>query len=479
MATVTVPELEAQLKELKEEAREIDADFAGEMLPEHAKERWNQLNEEIERVEAHIKELVAREDRLKSLFDEKRTEGETPVARTGRRVTSSRVPDDPSDLSEYRKLSTNFEDLQQAYRDGAMKLVEKLRPDHPDADREKTQHEVARMLDTIDRTPGEDGQPRALARRIIATTSPVYERAFGKYLVGAHRTSEEERAMSLTTTAGGFAVPVTLDPTVILTSNGVVNPLRAISRREQITGNIWYGVSSTGVSMAYSAEATETSDNAATLAQPTLNVEKAQAFIPYSIEIGEDWGSLQSEMARLLQDGKDSLESTKFLSGAGHGSQEPQGLLVGGTAIVATAATTTFAVADLYSLEEALAPRWRPRASILANKKYLNKVRQFDTAGGASLWVQLGDGTPSRLLDYATYEYSAMTTAATSNASIVTIGDFSMYLIVDKIGLNVEVIPHLFATANNRPSGQRGLYAYFRNSAIVLDQVAFKTLKLL
>jgi predicted phage gp36 major capsid-like protein len=44
--------------------------------------------------------------------------------------------------------------------------------------------------------------------------------------------------------------------------------------------------------------------------------------------------------------------------------------------------------------------------------------------------------------------------------------------------MTVEVIPHLFDTTNNMPTGQRGLYAYWRNGAGVIAANAFRTLKL-
>jgi predicted phage gp36 major capsid-like protein len=49
-------------------------------------------------------------------------------------------------------------------------------------------------------------------------------------------------------------------------------------------------------------------------------------------------------------------------------------------------------VSDVYKTEEALGPRFRPRAQWVANRFIYNKVRQFDTAGGAALWMQLGRG---------------------------------------------------------------------------------------
>ncbi len=297
----------------------------------------------------------------------------------------------------------------------------------------------------------------------------------------ANQVMLEQRALGIGTQGGAYPVPAALDPTVNLTSDGSRNPLRQFARVETITSYVWNSVNSVGVTAAYSAEFTEASDNSPTLTQPTCQPEKAQAFVPFSIEAGEDWGSFQTEMAVLFRDAKDQLEATKFLSGAGHASSEPQGLLVGATAVVTSAATATFAVGDLYSVVNALAERWQPNASIVASRAALNKVRQFDTSGGASLWTTLGNGTPERLVGYPTYVYSAMSTQlTTTGASILTVGDFKRFLIVDRVGMQVELVPLLMATANNRPYGARGLYAYWRNSSAVLTpNAAFKTLKLL
>lgn len=483
MASVT--ELEARQEEIRTSIKEIDAEHAGEAFPDDVKERWNELNGELEANAATIAELRARKERLEELADapeNAETEERFRATSRGKRVVSH-VPDDPTQLEEYRNRTSNMHDLERAYRDGAMQIVEGMVPSHPDAKREDVQAHVARLLDTVDTRRGDDGT-RALARRIIMTSSDAYKREFARYLATGQAGPEMQRAASLTVGSGGYAVPVVLDPTVILVSAGQVNPIRQLARVETITGNTWEGVSSTGITAAYAAEATEASDNAPALVQPTANVEKAQAFVPFSIEIGEDWGSFQAEMARLIQDAKDRLESSKFLTGAGHSSNVPEGLQTGATAVVTTAATATFAVADLYTLENALKDRWKPRAAIIANRAQFNKVRQFDTAGGASLWVQLQDGQPERLIGYPKYEWSDMSSAATSGAWIMTIGDFSQFLIVDRVGLNVEVIPHLFGTANNFPTGQRGLYAYWRNTSKVLTpglsaNSAFQTLKLL
>jgi HK97 family phage major capsid protein len=181
------------------------------------------------------------------------------------------------------------------------------------------------------------------------------------------------------------------------------------------------------------------------------------------------------------------LESSKFLKGLGHGSHEPQGLIAAGgaTAVTSTATTAVFAVADLFSLEIALSPRYRPNASIIGNRATFQKVRQF-ASNGVNIWVQLpGNSVQPELIGYPVYEYSSMdATPTTSNSTILVIGDFSYFAVVDRAGMNVEFIPHLFGGSNRYPTGQRGLYAWWRNSSQVLSptlgsQSAFQSLKVL
>jgi HK97 family phage major capsid protein len=121
-----------------------------------------------------------------------------------------------------------------------------------------------------------------------------------------------------------------------------------------------------------------------------------------------------------------------------------------------------------------------------------DRIRQLDTAGGSNLWVQnpaaaLGGGadgfTDGRmgadLLGKAVYEATAQSGTFTTGQLIAVVGDFNYYKIVDRIGMNIELIPHLFGPAQgNLPTGQRGYFAYWRVGAKVLDANAFRTLKL-
>jgi HK97 family phage major capsid protein len=476
-----IEEIRAHLAQVKERQKELDAQYAGEVFPREAQEEFEALRaeqDEAEKAIAHLEErqsvIEALADNPENVEDEKRY----VLAPRGKRV-SSRVPDDPTKIEEYRNHAGSMDELDQAYRDGARKILEsRYRPSDSRVSREEAQNDVDGLI----------GLDREVAIRMIATSSDKYKAEFRDYLQHGVVGPEMVRASSLTTTAGGFAVPVELDTTLLITNAGRVNPVRRLADVRQTAGNVVEFINTAGITAGYGAEVTEASDNAPVLAQPTANVEKAFAFVPFSIEIGSDWANFQSDMARAFTDAKDDLEATKFLKGLGHGSNEPQGLIAvgGATAIVSTGTTAVVGAQDLYNLRQALSERYQPNAAIVGNRATFDKIRQLDTAGGANLWVQLSYDNPPTLLGYPAYMWSKYDNSpTTSGSTVLTIGDFSYFKIIDRAGMSVELIPHMFATANNRPSGQRGLYMWWRNTSQVVSPVtpssysAFQSLKVL
>jgi HK97 family phage major capsid protein len=474
---MTIEELRARQTEIKARLDEMNKEFAGRAYPDDIKTEWNTLNEERDENETTIGELEARASRLAEL------EGVEPSREDGAAFHTPRsgVPKgaDIFDLSTVRSSVSSPEQAAVEMRDRAKRMLEDAQFPHPDAEQARTKAHVERLLQVAENEKGE------LARHLLQTGSPIYNRAFGKALRGQPLTSEESRALSVgTDNKGGFAVPFQLDPTVIPTSNGTVNPYRAIARVESIVGtDEWKGVSSDGVTVSRAAESAEAADNSPTLAQPSVKATRVHAFVPFSIEVGQDWGGMQAEVARMLQDAKDDEEAAAFTVGDGV-DPNPEGVITGATETVDTAAASTFAAADIYTVEEALGPRFRPRAQWVAARGTYNKVRQFDVEGGSKLWLRLPQGlqnapqgnTGAELLGYPANEASAMATGLADNAKILTLGDFRYFLIVDRIGMSIELIPHLFG-ANRRPTGQRGIYAIWRNGSKVLSPKAFKTLK--
>jgi HK97 family phage major capsid protein len=288
------------------------------------------------------------------------------------------------------------------------------------------------------------------------------------------------RALGVGTT--GVPLPFTLDPSIILSGTGVANPIRSIARVETISTNTWRGVSSDGVVAAFAAEATEASDNSPTLVQPVLTTAKAQCFVPYSIEVGQDWATLEHELTRLFTDAKNVLEATQFLTGTG--SNAPGGILnIGGTGgltttqRVQTTTTAVYALGDPWLLKAAVPPRVLGNTTFVANPGIWDLTYRF-VGGNSTEPLQFDAGARGgAFLGRPKTELSTMVATTTTASRIMIAGDWSNYLIADRIGGTVEIVPLLMGAANRFPTGQRGAYYYFRVAAGCLAPNAFRYLE--
>lgn len=469
-----ITELRARQIEIQERVEAIHTEHGADTLPAEVQAEWDGLVAERADVTTRVTAYEERAAVVREVAkDERKREVVGGATRTSY-ATRKRTPDNVYAIDEYRNLNGSADELRAAYVDGAKRIIDTTSFAHPDADRSKTQEHIERLLDTVEDEHGD------FAKRIIGTASPAYHRAFAKVLANKYLTSDESRAMSLGADAdGGFGVPVQLDPTIIPTSNGAVNPLREIARVETIVGKEWQGITSAGVTAAYAAEAAAASDNSPTLVQPTVRTVRAQAFVPFSIELGLGNSNLAGQLSVAFADAKDELEAVKFLLGSG--TNEPNGLIstMSGTSFVDTAVSGSFATADLYTLEEAVPPRFRGQSQFLGNRSIYNRIRRIGSgSGGGDLWVRLGAGLPSELIGYQAREASAMDSTVAIDKRILVLGDYRKFLIVDRIGMSVELIPHLFGAAQgNLPTGQRGLYAHWHNNSKVLVPNAFRVLQ--
>lgn len=298
----------------------------------------------------------------------------------------------------------------------------------------------------------------------------------------------EERAMSIGTgSAGGFAIPFVLDPSIMLTSMGALNPVRQVARQVTISGaREWRGVASDGVTVAYSAEATVATDGSPTLVQPAIITYQYRVFVPFSLELGADWPDLGAEFLRLASDARDVNDATQFLTGAGTSS--PDGILnIGGTGgltttqRVQTAVSATYAVGDPWLLKAQLPARFIPTSTYAASPGILDKTYRFVAQGSTTEPRQFDDGARAGdFLGRPVVEWSTMVNTTTTGSKVIIAGDFTGYTIVDRLGINAELIPHLFAASQGLlPSGQRGLYCWGRTGAGVTMPNAFRYLEVL
>lgn len=486
-APTAIENLEARNTDIVQRLEEIQSEFEARAFTAEAKDEWNALNTEIEDNNTLVGELRARDERFQAVKAD-------PAHQEQGAKFNSAAPGavrggDIYDLTTMRAGS--LVEMTSQLRDRAMRSLEVAK--FPEAiKREDAQTHIEGLIERLDSPDREDGVPGEVSRRMLTTGSPIYRRAFTKYLGGKGLTADEQRALSVGTGAnGGFGVVYMLDPTIIPTSNLSVNPFRDFGNVETIAGtNEWRGVTSGGVTATRRAEAAATTDASPSFGQPAIVVSKVDCFIPISIELTQDWATIERDLTVLIQDAKDDEEATSFATGTYSAGATPGGLITMATSTTTAGGTASFAVADVYKLWESLPPRFRARAAWLGNLFTYDKVRQFDAAGGASLWVQnLTIGTDTQagptmhgslgatLLSKPSYESTAMASALTTGSKILAVGDGRYFKIIDRLGMDVELIPHLFGPSQgNLPTGQRGIYAYWRNGSKLLDPNAWRVL---
>ncbi len=338
----------------------------------------------------------------------------------------------------------------------------------------------AESAETVERLVGSgpDVERSWVSRWVTDTGSEHYRSAFAKLLMhgeqragleftGAERAAfervsclkAEQRAMSLTDSSGGFLVPFELDPAINITNAGSINPLLQIARVQPVITDVWHGVSSSGVISEWLAEAAEASDASAALAEPSIPNYKASTSVPFSVELQGDAVSLLEQVTRLMSDGMTQLLNVAFTTGSGTGN--PTGIvtaLAGGSSVVNAGTSGTLTADDVYVLQGSLGARFQANARWVANLNVLKALRQAETANGALKFPSL-QADPQTLLGRPAHELSNMDSAIAAGKNLIVYGDFNNYVITQRVGSSVELIPHLFG-ANRRPTGQRGVWLW-------------------
>lgn len=472
----TVEELTTLKETLKRELTDLDTEYGVTPMPAEVGAQFaskKELHAEV------VRRLEERANRLKVLAsvagDENHQEREAPAVIVRKTEVDIYNPDQFSGIG-FRSI----EDRNQTIRSNALRALETSHlPKSAKIDN------LAYFLDNRD-DADEAGSPE-IARRVLITGSPTYKRAFAKYLRHGNTqafTPEENRAAALavtgTTTTGGYAVPYIFDPTMIhIGAFTAINPFRQACRVETISaGNNWRTVTVGAVTSAYAAEAAANIEGGPTFGQPTFTVQRAQAFATVSIETLQDRPDITDELTSVFAESKATLEENQFAVGTG-ATVYPFGMF---TTLAYTnkdtATNDVTALLDFQAVEADLPLRHRANAAWFMNRSTLRQLMALDTTyryfSGAGLQFP-GQGNPAvaggntglALLGYPIWEVpSAVSTLTSDGAIIAVFADPRSYIIVDRIGMSVEVIPNMLNGATpSFPTGERGIYCYWRNTA--------------
>lgn len=464
----------ARVGEIERELETLHTQFDGK-LPDEPQARWDgyvadkkDLLEAIDAYDVRQRELSSR-----SVTTDPAASGfAAPV-----NVIKSRDLGSIYDVQRIRRESRNETAFGQAMRDNAMRSIEGAAFSNPRMLKQTGQGDVASLLDGRDQC-----EPIEVAKRILYTGNPAYRRAYRKYLTDQSFTAEEQAAFEETraslVTASNTAVPYDLDTTMAINTAGAVNPYREAFRVVKTTSNDWRPMVSSGMVAVYVAESTAGSEAAPAFTAPARLLVKAHTVAKFSTEIQSDYSGLEAELSREIGDAKDVLESVQFTTGAGT-TVYPQGIFTAFTANFLDTATTLVVVpSDLYKLEANLGPRYRANAVWLGSPYFYSLVRGIDTAGGAGLWVDNltqggavgnteNNGRLGNLLGHPAYEVGGLpdgTMATTEKVAILA--NRERFVIIDRIGMNIEVIPNFVDTTTGYPTGERMVYAWWRNTSV-------------
>ena len=457
-----------RLAEIDSELRSLDS-AAGELrLDEAQQAAWEALDTEAATIRSNIAKAEEDEIRAQRIAESRARWGSVQVAA---------VKPDHFDLAGLRGLTGDA-------------LVDRARSAFdPAFSRRGGSEGAAELLRKIDALADfEDGQGEALARYALVHGSDQYRSAFRSWFQASARgnapvlTAAEADAvrasMSLTSANGGYALPTLLDPTLIHTGTATKNPLRRISRVEQGTQDKWNGVTVGAVTTAWKGEGSAFTDGSPTTGAVQIDAAMLTAYVTGSYEIFAD-SNLLGQLPGLIGEAIDYAEGTAFISGSG--SDAPKGII---TAISATVASTVTATtrgtfnatssADTLALLNALPVRYEDSSTWLMNKATYRSINQQVTGtAGVALIDQTDRNT---LLDLPVVRASDMPSATTSGNILAVLGDFSQFIIYDRLGVNVEFIQNV-VDGDGLPVGKRGLVAYKRVGSNVSDINAFRFLK--
>jgi HK97 family phage major capsid protein len=447
---------------------------------------------ELESVEEPTEEQAARMEAVIPEWDEKKAEHDKLVARSekveavrsaalheGNRESGAPnviVRTDPFEGAEL--VRANF-DAEGRARMGSQDVIDRARTAFEGARLKSDQ--LDKFMERVESVPG-------VAEHALVHGSPTYRSAFASFMnsqgspVYTPEEAEAVRAsMSLTGANGGYMLPTLLDPTLIHTGAATKNPIRRLARVVEGTQNVWHGVSVGGVTTYWKSEGSAFTDGTPTFSNPSVTAAMLTAYVTGSYEIFED-SSSQAQLPGLIGEAFDFAEGTAFISGSG--SNAPKGIVtaISGTAgdtVTATTrgAFTTASAVDVFALLNSLPSRYEDSATWVANKQTFNTIKQMSTASnGSYFWTDFNAAIGSPLLGSPIAQSSDMPTTTVSGTVLIVLGDFSQYVVYDRIGTTVEFIANV-VDGSGLPTGQRGLVAHKRVGGDVTDLNAFRFLK--
>jgi HK97 family phage major capsid protein len=369
-----------------------------------------------------------------------------------------------------------------------------------------------RLADLV-RTRTGDCDGKAVARHVVITSSAADIRAFAKCLTDvtpafdpeetavlnayrqiAYRPTVEERS------AGeggsfGLAVPIMVDPAITISATLDDAPILGFARTVFTTTDNWKGVTSAGGSgFTLPGEGVVVADGTPVFTQPAITIFAAKDFVPFSIEVSQDYPGFATEIARLFAADYADRISQDTAIGAG-GTSAPMGVFTrmaattagSGAAHVTVTTAGSICAADVRAVWQAVPERaksdpsccWLMSNSVWSQITALGAPSVTNGLEPGALQYPIGNAGPRLYGEPVIFSSYAPAFNGTSGAAnYLVVGAFQRYAIAQRVGgMTVELVPSIpNFPASNLPTGNRGFLAVARFGADVLDTASFRLL---
>lgn len=281
----------------------------------------------------------------------------------------------------------------------------------------------------------------------------------------------EVRALTVTTTAGGYLIPQGFydQLTTAMLAYGAVRRSRAqVITTETGAPLPIPAMNDTGNKGVLLAINTQMANQDVAFTQRTLN-----AYVMHSKAVLVPWQLLQDSafdieglLARAFAERIGRIENDYLTTGAG--TTEPAGVVTGAVAGATAGSATAIAFADLIALYHSVDPAYRQSAEWMMNDTSVKQLRTLEDDNARPLWLpsstgSLQDGEPDTILGKRLIINQSMADPATTTIPII-FGDMSAYWIREVRGVTMVRLNERYADYL-----QDGFFAYERVDGIVVN----------
>jgi HK97 family phage major capsid protein len=275
----------------------------------------------------------------------------------------------------------------------------------------------------------------------------------------------EQRAQTITTTAGGHTIPTDLvrQIEVSMLAFGGIRSVADVLKTSGGNPLKWPTVNDTTNKATLTTINTQTTETDLTFGQVSLDAYAFRSLILVPYELLQDTGiDLEGLIAKML--GERIARGTADYFAAGTGSNQPQGIVGASGAGTTAAASNAVAYNDLVELEHSVDPAYRVGARFLMKDSTLKLIKKLVDSQNRPLWLPgVAVREPDTILGYP-YTIDQALPAVEASAKSILFGNIKKFMVRD-----VSEMIMLRLVERYADYGQVGFFVFSRHDSEMLD----------